>query len=146
MLTALEMEYPDDDAFVDAFEHVAFAPSKFRHRDHVRIAWAYVKRVGVSEAETRVCIGIRGLARAAGAEPRFHETLTRGWVRAVAHFEAHNDHASSFDEFVERWPQLLRRALLLAHYRAETLARPDARARWVAPDKEPIPDAGGAPS
>jgi hypothetical protein len=139
VLTALEIEYPSDDAFLDAFEHVAFAPSRFHHRDHLRLAWAYVKRVGATKAETRVCTGIRHLARAAGAEARYHETLTRGWVRAVAHFEAHSSPIWNFDQFVDNYPLLLRRDLLLAHYHAETLASSKARARWTVPDKEPIP-------
>jgi hypothetical protein len=136
--TDLELQYPDEGDFLDAFERLAFPASRFRHRDHVRTAWAYVSRLGPEEAEARVTTGIRRLARAAGAEARYHETLTRGWVRAVSHFVSQHP-TETFDEFVEVCPQLCRKDLLLAHYHAVTLASAKARATWVLPDKSPIP-------
>jgi hypothetical protein len=136
--TELEIEYPNDGEFLGAFERLAFPASRFRHRDHVRTAWAYVSRLGPEEAEVRVSTGIRRLARAAGAEAKYHETLTRGWVRAVTHFVSRRP-SQTFEEFVEVCPQLLRKDLLLAHYHADTLASAEARAGWISPDKSPIP-------
>jgi hypothetical protein len=136
--TDLELEYLDDGEFVMAFENLEFSPSRFRHRDHVRTAWVYVTRFDRDDAEARVSSGIRRLATSAGAAGKYHETLTRGWVRAVAHF-ASRAPAETFQEFIEAWPQLLRQDLLLAHYEAPTLSGDEARSTWVPPDKTPIP-------
>lgn len=138
MRTELEVEYPDEGAFLEAFEALAFAPSRFRHRDHVRMAWAYVTRIGPSEAEEQMSRGVQRLATSAGALDKYHDTLTRGWVRAIAHFASRRP-PETFAEFIRAWPQLLRKDLLLAHYEPHTLASGEARAAWVEPDKVPIP-------
>lgn len=136
--TELELEYPDDGEFLAAFEGLGFPPSRFRHRDHVRTAWAYTTRLGREEAEARVSSGVHRLATAAGAASKYHETLTRAWVRAVAHFASRGP-TESFEDFIRAWPQLLRTDLLLAHYEAHTLGSAEARSVWVEPDKTPIP-------
>lgn len=139
MRTELELEYPDDDDFIAALEGLSFSASRFRHRDHVRMAWAYATRFGPDETEARISHGIRRLARTAGAERKYHETLTRAWARAVRHFASQQRQWQTFGDFVGRFPQLLRGDLLLAHYNADTLFSPEARSGWVAPDKSPIP-------
>lgn len=46
----------------------------------------------------------------------------------------------SADELIALHPQLLDPKIMLGHYSAEVLFSPTARARFVAPDVEPIPE------
>ena len=49
----------------------------------------------------------------------------------------------SFEEFLERFPLLLDGRLLDAHYSPGLLAGADSRARWVEPDRRPLPAPAG---
>ena len=71
-------------------------------------------------------------------EGRFHETITRSWARCVA---VHRERwpASTFPEFLERNPQLLDPGLLGHFYSPGLLGSPEARARWIDPDRHPLP-------
>jgi hypothetical protein len=48
-----------------------------------------------------------------------------------------------FEEFLERFPLLLDGRLLDAHYSPGLLAGADSRARWVEPDRRPLPAPAG---
>src|ERR1700736_1437278 len=75
----------DDADFLHAFETGALPSSAFRHRDHLRLAWLYLRRDGAETGAQAVVDGIRHFATAHGAADRFHETLTRFWVHLVQH-------------------------------------------------------------
>ena len=124
-----------DGEFLKRYE--SHALKGFSHEDHVRMAFAYARRGGVAAA-----VGgarrIRGFAEAIGAPGKYHETLTVAWARVIAH-RALESEASSFEEFLETYPQLRRRDLLSAHYTPELLFSPAARAAFVEPDLAPLP-------
>jgi hypothetical protein len=44
-----------------------------------------VRRHGLVDAEVRVTAGIQNFAAANGHTARYHDTMTRFWVRLVAH-------------------------------------------------------------
>ncbi|HET9452135.1 MAG TPA: hypothetical protein VFO83_14695, partial [Aggregicoccus sp.] len=67
-----------------------------------------------------------------------HVTLTRAWALRVAAALAASPDAD-FERLLALHPELLERALLQRHYRVQTLASPEARAGWVAPDVAPLP-------
>jgi hypothetical protein len=123
-----------DQEFLDAFVSGGLSTAQFHHRDHLRLAWLQVDRLGLEAAAVAVAVGIRGFAASYGLAGLYHETLTRFWVRIVAHASA-----ASFEETLERHPLLLDKELPLRHWRGETLFGDAARAAWVEPDLQPLP-------
>jgi hypothetical protein len=124
----------DDGEFLAAFE--AGRLRSFTHRDHLRMAFAYSRRGG---AERAVAGAREGIGRLARGTSKYHDTLTVAWARAVAHMAAES-RATTFDAFLAQHPQLERRDLMNAHYSRERLFSAAARARFVEPDRAPLPD------
>jgi len=123
-----------DVEFLDAFESGALSTAQFHHRDHLRLAWLQVDRLGLEGAAAAVSAGIRGFAAEHGLDRLYHETLTRFWVRIVAHAAA-----PTFEETLNRHPLLLDKGLPLRHWSREVLFGDAARAAWVEPDLAPLP-------
>ena len=72
-----------DDAFVLAFEKCELPAEAFRHREHVRLTFIYLRRYGVDGARIRISEGIRRYALHNGAAQKYHETITIAWLRIV---------------------------------------------------------------
>ena len=86
---------------------------------------------------------IRHVARRQGAEGKYHETLTRAWLRCVAvHMRRWG--AESFEQFIERNPDLLDGKLLEHFYSRDRIFGEPARAGWVDPDLRPLPTLSSA--
>jgi hypothetical protein len=128
-----------DDQFLQAFESGSLPNAAFHHLDHLRMAWLYVRRDGAELGEAEVLTHLKHFATVKGALPIFNETLTRFWVRLVAHVADHNPDANSFDALVTCWPRLRDQSLPYYHYQRETLQSPAARNSWVPPDVLPLP-------
>ncbi len=128
-----------DDEFLRAFFEAELANSDFHHRDHLRLAWLLVRREGIAEAEVRVAWGIQHFASVHGHGPRYHDTMTRFWVRLVAHAVAHRQEIDDFDAYLAAYPKLLDPSLPFRHWNRETLLGSDARAAWREPDLAPLP-------
>jgi len=114
----------------------------FGHRQHVELAWHFLAVHGADQAAGRVAAAIRQVAAAHGQPDRFHETITRSWVRCVA---VHRERwpAGTFEEFLNRNPRLLDPGLLGHFYSPGLLASPEARGRWVHPDLRALPALAG---
>ncbi|HEY2320033.1 MAG TPA: hypothetical protein VGH67_17130 [Solirubrobacteraceae bacterium] len=110
----------------------------FGHREHVELAWSYLRLYPLAEAEGVMVAAIRHVARQHGAEEKYHETITRAWLRCVAvHMQRWG--AESFEAFIERNPALLDGGLLEHFYSRALVFGGDARAAWVDPDLRPLP-------
>ena len=120
------------------FAQVTAASGGFGHRQHVQLTWLAVRRFGASAAAGLIGDGIRATAVRAGVPQKYHVTITRAWVQLVA-FHIDETPTDTFDEFVAAHPALLDTQLLTHYYRPATLAGPDARIRWVEPDRVPLP-------
>jgi len=127
-----------DDEFLARFEDGTLPNAAFRHRDHIRMTWLYLRREGFETGARRVRDGIRRFAAAKGATMLYHETLTSAWIHLVAAALEDGDGAS-FDAFTNAHPELLDKQRPWLHYRAETLAGAAARGGWVEPDRAPLP-------
>jgi hypothetical protein len=123
-----------DQEFLHAFESGHLSPAEFHHRDHLRLAWLQVNRLGLEAGSAAVARGIRRFADAHGQHRLYHETLTRFWVRVVAHASQ-----PTFDATLAHHPMLLRKDLPLTHWSRETLYGDAARSAWVQPDLLPLP-------
>jgi hypothetical protein len=134
-----EMNYSEpvlaDDEFAAAVERCEAPNSGFHHRDHLRLAWIYLRRYGPREAGLRIAATIRRFAAHHGQSARYHETMTQGWLLLVA--AARGD---SFEEAIEANPRLLDQASLGTYYSAGLLASDEARVRFVPPDLAPLPE------
>ena len=127
--------------FQASFERCEFPVSGFDHRAHLKLAYIYL-----TESETEAaCIAMRDALRRflayAGADPsKYHDTLTRAWMMAVRHFMEGSPVCDCADAFIDRNPILLDSKIMLSHYSAELLFSDEARAEFVAPDIEAIPE------
>ncbi|HET8906413.1 MAG TPA: hypothetical protein VFN11_05550 [Ktedonobacterales bacterium] len=128
-----------DDEFVQAFLSGSLPQGDFHHRDHLRLAWVLVRLTGRDEAMKRITSGIRYFATEHGHAEKYHETMTRFWVRIVAHAVAARPDITTFDGFLAAYPLLLEKDLPYRHWRRETMLSSDARARWVEPDLQALP-------
>jgi hypothetical protein len=112
--------------------------SRFNHRDHLRMAFAYVRRDG-SEALAGNCRAtIERLAAAHGHRDHYHETRTLAWASLVA-AAASELPGATFEELLGARPELERRDLLHDYYSAARISSPRARVAWSAPDRRPLP-------
>ena len=94
-----------DEEFLAAVE--ACSLERFGHVDHLRMAYAYLRRDGVDALPDNCGRAIRRLADAGGMPDKYDEQLTLRWVRRVADAAA-DPPASSFDELLAFHPELLR--------------------------------------
>jgi len=110
-------------------------PATVRHRDHLRMAWLYVRRLG----QERRCPGRGGTARAGGAARSSGALLgdaDRVWVGLVAHhLREHPTSVSRRSWTASRgcstagcWTRTIRRSLLAGETSRRHVAAPDRRA------------------
>jgi len=103
------------------------------------------RKSDVDQANARIRQSIqRFLAHVGAPLDKYHETLTRAWILAVAHFINQTPPRASADELIERNPQLLDSRVMLTHYSVELLFSDRARGAFVEPDLERIPSASRA--
>jgi hypothetical protein len=129
----------DDVEFLKLFHEGALTGDEFRYRGHLRLAWLVLSRHSRIEAEQIVAREIQRFALANGAPNRYHDTLTRFWVRVVVHAMENAPEARSIDELLARFPFLLDKGLPFRHWYGETFNSDRARAGWVEPDLAPLP-------
>ena len=129
----------NDAEFLRLFHESALSGEEFRHLGHLRLAWLILSKHPRDEAEQIVARQIRRFAVANGASNRYHDTLTRFWVRLVSHVMGIPPEAGSIDELLARFPLLLDKSLPYRHWRGETFNSDEARASWVEPDLVPLP-------
>jgi hypothetical protein len=129
----------DDDEFLRLFHEGSIPSDEFRHRGHLRLAWLVLSRHSRIEAESIVAREIQRFAVANGVTNRYHDTLTRFWVRLVGHVMEDAPEAKSIEELLGRSPFLLDKSLPYRHWRGEIFNSDRARAGWVEPDVATLP-------
>ena len=129
----------NDDDFVQAFVDGSLPPGQLHHRDHLRLAWLLIRRFDVELAGSTIASGIQRFAAVHGHAAKYHETLTRFWVRIVGHLVHVRPDIADFETFIATCPQLLDKGLPYRHWQHETMGSATARARWVEPDLLALP-------
>jgi N-formylglutamate deformylase len=110
----------------------------FGHREHLELAWYYLRHYSIDEATEVMVAAIQHIARLHGEEEKFHETITRAWLHFVAvHMQRWG--ADNFEEFLERNVDLLNSELIRHFYSRELILSDAARAAWTAPDLRRLP-------
>lgn len=130
-----------DDEFLRAFMTATLSNDQFRHRDHLRMTWLMLYRLGPQAGGEAITAGIRQFANAHGHGPKYHETMTRFWIWLVGHAMRTRPDIGSFEEFVDALPVLLDKALPFRHWSQDRLMSPAARAAWIDPEILPLPAA-----
>jgi hypothetical protein len=128
----------DDTEFLRAFLRGWPAGERFGHHDHLRVAWLVVDRHGPELAAEIVGERLRQMAIARGVAPLYNETMTRFWIRLIAHVREATG-ASTVDEAITRVPMLLDKNLAQRHWSRTLMFGPEARIRWVEPDLAALP-------
>jgi len=127
-----------DDHFLAAFTAGEIANQDFHHRDHLRLAWIQIRRLGLRRALEAVTAAIRQFAAGHGHGDRYHETMTRFWLLVVAMGISRHS-TLAFDELLAAEPHLLDKNLPYRHWSRERMGSEDARQRWVEPDLRLMP-------
>ena len=124
-----------DAEFAAAFESLAYPPEEFHHREHLRLAWIYLRQEPLLPALTRFAESLKRFAANAGAASKYHETITFAFLFLI-HERMQRGAAETFDEFAEANPDLVswKPSILERYYRAETLGSELARGTFVMPD------------
>src|SRR5262249_61516758 len=73
----------EDRDFVAAFEAGTLPNEAFHHRDHVRLAWLYLRELPPAQALTRFTEGLRRFAAVHGKPGLYHETITWAYLLLI---------------------------------------------------------------
>ena len=129
-----------DEELLRAFEAGTDPPGGFHHADHVHVAWCYLRSEPLDGALERFRRKLRAFAAAHGVPERYHETITTAYVLLIAD-RRDAIPGATWEAFAAANGDLLvwKPSVLDRYYRTETLTREEARLRFVAPDKAPLP-------
>ncbi len=135
----MEQRRVSDDEFLEAVEAATWPGQHFGHREHVCLAWLYLRRHGPEAGYAHLRTTIQRYATALGGAGKYHETMTRAWSAHVWGALRKTPELEPFSAFLSEHPDLLDGGLLERHYRKRTLDSQEARRAWVAPDVAPLP-------
>ena len=127
-----------DTEFTRAFENCTLPEDQFRHRDHIRLAWIYLRDYGREHAARRIAESIRRYAAHHGKPDRYHHTITIAWLELVSAVRESLPESATFEDAVACWPKLLQKATLAEYYSSGLLESDAARKAFVEPDLKPL--------
>src|ERR1700694_4550047 len=152
-----------DEQFLAAFEAEKIANQDFHHRDHLRLAWIQIRRLGQERASDTVAGAIRRFAVHHGHADRYQETMTRFWVRVVGMGVTRHPRqlpvswgawvgrgtplppTLAFDALLVAEPHLLDKNLPYRHWSRERMGSDEAKRQWTEPDLIRMPAAYAPP-
>jgi hypothetical protein len=122
------------DPLVRAFESASIDPAGFGHREHLYVAWCYLRALSLEDALARYVRHLRQLAAALGAPEKFHATMTWAYV-VLLHDAMERAPGASFDDLLAKNPAICdhHAGALYAHYDRAELDADEARRRFVLP-------------
>ena len=125
-----------DTQFLERFENQTLGEAEFRHRDHVRLAWLYLRRFPLPDAISVFSSGLKKFAARLGKADRYHETITLAYLLLINERMARGPASDAWPDFAARNPDLFRwkGGILDSYYRAETLSSEVARCAFVFPE------------
>ena len=128
-----------DTAFLAAFRDTSLPPSAFHHRDHVRMAWLYLRECGAAAAPARFAADLQRFAVAKGVPGLYHATITGAYMAIIAERLAATP-TDAWDAFADAHPDLLtwKPGVLDRYYTDARLTSPLARTQFLMPDRAPL--------
>jgi hypothetical protein len=148
--TALKLLHPLADAeFLAQFESKAWPKENWHHRQHIKVAYLYLRRYPFEQAQAR----IRERIKAYNASKQVHESLTSGyhdtmtqaWMHLVYYTLCEYGPAENADVFFDQNPQLWGKKALRFYYTKENYVTERAKAQFVPPDVTPFPKSKKSP-
>ncbi len=135
----------DDETFLAKFEAQAFPHDQWHHREHIKMAYLYLRHHPFDVALAKVRVGIQAL-NASQKVPEsptrgYHETMTQAWLQLVYVTLCEYGPAESADAFYEQHAQLSQHKVLRLFYSRERLVSSKAKVEFVEPDLAPLPRA-----
>jgi hypothetical protein len=123
-----------DDPLLRAFESATVDPTAFRHREHLHVAWCYLRALPLEDALARYVHHLRRLVAVLGVPGKYHATMTWAYV-VLLHDAMVRSPEADLDVLLAANPGLLdhRRGALYDHYDRAQLESDEARHRFVLP-------------
>jgi len=120
---------------IDAFERGDIDNASFHHRDHIRMAWSFLRELGFPEGALRFDAALRRFVAKAGKPQLYHATITWAYLVTI-HDRIARRGEETWDDFAADNEELFtwKPSLLDSWYRAETLGSEHARRVFVLPD------------
>jgi hypothetical protein len=124
----------NDRDFADAFERCTL-PSAFHHRDHVHMAWIYLRDLPLLDALARFTTSLKALCLRNGRPELYHATITWAYLLLI-HERMERKPANDFDSFARDNADLLtwKPSVLDGYYDPSTLDSDLARRTFLMPD------------
>ena len=133
----------NDDVLLAAFEAATLSAADWHHRQHLKVAYLYLRQHPFEVALDRMRSGIRALNEAhevVDAPTRgYHETMTQAWLHLVHVTLNEFGPVATADAFLDQHPQLESKRVLLFFYSRDLIMSPRAKREFVAPDLAPLP-------
>ncbi|MHA7775114.1 hypothetical protein [Roseibium sp. M-1] len=122
------------EVLTESFEAGTLEASGFSHVDHIGVACQLLQKHDFLDAAARYGRALRTLAAGAGVPEKFNTTITLSFLGILSERMADTPH-DSFGEFLQKNPDLLSRALMSRWYSDARITSPDARTRFLLPDR-----------
>ena len=133
----------DDEAFLKQFETAAWPKAEWHHRQHIKVAYLYLRRYSLETATVKIREGIQAYNVAHHVEDTllsgYHDTMTQAWLRLVYFTLCEYGPAENADTFFDQHPQLSEKKILRFFYSKARFTSPAAKANFVEPDLAPLP-------
>ncbi len=133
----------DDETFLERFERCQIAADDWGHREHIKVAYLYLRRIPLDVAVSRMRECLKALQAAFqvpdALDRGYHETMTQVWMRLVDFTLRQFGPAATADEFYNSHPELWQSKVLRFFYSADRLLSAHAKATFVEPDIAPLP-------
>ncbi|MCA9295794.1 MAG: hypothetical protein KC983_04740 [Phycisphaerales bacterium] len=133
----------DDRAFITQFEAQQWPLERWHHRDHIRLAYLYLRAYPFDEALRRIRHGIRAHNEAHGIPDLptsgYHDTVTVAWLHLVAAMLEEYGPEDTGDEFCDAHPELMNKKTLRLFYSRDRLMSAEAKRMFVTPNLAPLP-------
>ncbi len=128
------------EALVRGFESCELKPELFGHAQHLAVVSYYLTRMAEEEATCLMRDGLHKYIDAHGVDRRkYHETITRFWVKIVRNFLGREDKERAFTHLLNELLKIYGDSKLIFEYYSQELISSDAaRLGWVEPDLKPL--------
>lgn len=124
-----------DFEFIEQFVNGTLNPKIFNHEAHLRLAWLYIDKFGLEQAERDIQNQLQNFVSSIGAKGKYNKTLTIVATRIVNRF-MQNFKSDNFADFINEFPQLVFQfeALVNRHYSFDIFDSQKAKVEFLKPD------------
>lgn len=124
-----------DSEFIKQFANGTLNPMVFSHEAHLRLAWLYIEKYGVKQAEQDIQKQLLNFDIIVGKGDKYHTTVTIVAIRIVNHFMLKSK-SDNFTDFIIEFPQLKSKfkELIDNHYSFDIFTSYKARTEFLKPD------------